>query len=825
MKFPSIGLLKKKASQKFRIEKLPKTVAESLPFRGITPSGIMETRAGVFTKQYAIDDINFQLISDNAQLEVVHRLNEFLNSFNEDTKWQFTIFNHRVDKRKTLENIKMPPRNDGLNQLRKEMNTVLVNKLSEGRNNMAQDRYLTVAIEDTSLDHAADTLKRIDTQVANGIKELTGQIVSPMKALDRIGLLYAIYNQDFDYRLQLIEEMQHDAKEKKNGNAYALSDLEKMGVSIKDTIGPSGIDFAPRHYFILGDNKFARTLYLERTANTLSSDFLSLLTDVSCDMLISINYEGYAVDKGVKLVKGRLADLKGSEAQKSKSALAAGYVTDTTNPETSSAIQGATELLEDITNRDEKIMFVTVTVTLFADTKAELEDVTAEIKTIAKKKSCALKTIMGQQEFGFNTCLPLCRNDLFVDRLHTGETASVFVPFKTKEVNQKNAIFYGLNGVSHSMILFDRLTGTNYNGLVFGSSGSGKSHAVKCEMISVLLNKPDAQVFVFDPQGEYAPLVEAFKGARVELKTGGRSFINPLDLDLTNDKDEGDPIAAKSDFIMTMLDFMSEGNLSSSVRSVVDRAVRHIYKSYIEDMSKRKDGATIDRTMMPTLTDLYAELEEIGNEQAEDVMTYLERYARGSFDIFSRRTNIDTDKKLVVFDMMQLTSGMLPLGLHICLNDVQNRMKANFKRGIYTWIDIDEFHLLLRIPSSAENVAKIWRMARKWKGVLTGITQSTEDLLASEDARAIYRNTSFGIFLYMQDEIDRQNLQVMFGVTDAQLKFISTGGKENYGNGLLFNGKFVLTFQYKFPTNTKLFKIMDTQKRKETDEEAESWAG
>lgn len=805
------GKLRQKLDAKFKIEKIPKTVSQSLPFRGMTPTGIIETKIGNFTKCYHFDDINFQLATTEEQMKIVENFGSFLSSFNNEVKWQFSIFSHKIDKMKTMESLRIKPRGDGLNKYRKELNAANVKLLTDGSNAITQDKYLTVSVEDEKLEHAAETLKRVDSLVANGMEKLTGSSPEPMRAVDRINLLYKIYNQDFDYRIELIDDAVNS--DNKHKHTHTLSSLEKQGVSIRDLIGPSSIDFGPKTYFMLGDGKYARTMYLERTANSMDTDFIASVTDIQSDMLISITYEMEDRTKAEKLVKGRLAQLRGAQATKSKNAMADGYFTDISNPEANESIKGAEELLSDLQSRDLKLLYVTFTVTIFADTKADLENVTQQIKTIADSKGCAFKTINGQQEFAFNTCLPLCRNDLFVDTLHTTETASIFIPFKSKDVSHKNAICYGLNETSKNLILYDRLSGSNYNGLVFGVAGSGKSFTTKIEMLNVLLNKDDAQIFVIDPQGEYAPMVEALGGARIVLETGGNDYLNPLDLNLTQDDEGGkDPIATKSDFILSMLDFMSNGNIEPAAESIVDRAVRKIYKSYVQNMIKRTDGVTCDASTCPTLIDLYEELRQMDSPLADGVNTYLEKYTTGSFTIFSHRTNIKTEAKFVVYDLKSLSEGMWPLGLHICINDVLNRMKSNFTKGIYTWFYIDEFHLLLKIPSSTRNVANIWRMARKWKGVPTGITQSTEDLLASDDARAIYKNTFFGIFLFMKDEIDRQNLQIMFGLTEAQAKTLAEPKK---GRGLLYNGKFTLPYSHVFPENTELYRLMDTAKKNE----------
>ncbi len=797
--------LKQKMMTFAKIEKLPKDISSSLPFRGITPTGIIETYPGTFTKQYHLDDINFQMAPLDEQVTIFSNFEALVNSFSDTTKWEFTIFNHKVDKRETLKQIQFTPQNDGLNHYRQEMTGVLVDKLCEGNNSIAQDKFLTVSIKDENLDHAAETLRRVDKQVATGIKKITGHEVRPMRPMERLELLYNIYNQDYDYRFPIVEEYKKRDGEK---GAISLKDIEKQGISIRDVVGPPVFDYSPRDHFKLG-NTYGRTMYLANVPASLTSDFIAEISDTQCNMLVSTTAESYNMEDATKLVKNRIADLEGEKNQRSRSYAEAGYIGSSVSPELQQAVDGANEMLKDITKRNQKIIFMTMTITVFAETKELLDEFTKNIEQIATRQLCSIKTIHGQQEFAFNTSLPLCRDDLYVDRMYTSETVSVFLPYKSIELNQKNSIFYGLNDNTKNMILYDRTSGPNYNGLIFGFSGSGKSFTAKLEMISVLLNHPDAQLFVIDPQGEYCDFCIAFGGSHIELMTGGTHFLNPLDLDLTSDKESGnDPIATKSDFVMSMLDFMATGHpINPAARSIVDRCVRRIYRPYVKAIQEREDGVTCDPSICPTLSDLYSELRLQNNELADEVNAYLESYAIGSFKTFARRTNIETNSKFVVYDMKKLSSGMRPLGLHICINDVWNRMMENSRYNIYTWFYIDEFHLLLSTESSAKFMKQIWKMARKWKGVPTGITQNTEEILNSEEARAIFLNTSFIIILFEQ-MMDRQNLQTLLNLSDSQLEIIS---EPNPGHGLLYNGRFIINFEYEFPENTDIFRLIQTK--------------
>ena len=133
------SLLLKKIKNKAKIEQLPKNVRDSIPFRGMMQNGIIETSLGTFTKSYRMKDVNFQIAPPEEQATIFAYFMEFLNSFSETTRWQFTIFNHKIEKRETIENIRILPQRDGLNKYRQEMNKILLDNLTKGNNSITQN--------------------------------------------------------------------------------------------------------------------------------------------------------------------------------------------------------------------------------------------------------------------------------------------------------------------------------------------------------------------------------------------------------------------------------------------------------------------------------------------------------------------------------------------------------------------------------------------------------------------------------------------------------------------------------------------------------------
>lgn len=783
-----------------KIEKLPKTVQESIPIEGFMQNGIIETSKGVFTKSYKLDDVNFDIAPNEEQEAILKAYMDFLNSFNENIQWQFLIYNHEIDKKETIRNIRFAPRKDGLNKYRQEENTVLLNALKKGNNSIKHDKYLVVSIEDVNVDHANTSFRRIDSEISKRLRRISKTDTKPMTIQERLRLLYDIYNQEHDYRF--------DTGIYADGAKFELAQIAKQGLSIKDVIGPASMDFGFRGgaKFMIGD-MYAQALYLQSVPSFLTTSFLTDLTDIQCNLLISMTAESVNSQKAAKMVKDQISALNARISSITEKNAKVG-VGSLLPPELEASTRNAQELLRDLTGRNQNLFFITLIVVAFARTETQLDENVKLIKNVGSKHLCPIKPAKYQQEPMLNTALPLCRNDVQMERMYTTESAAVFIPYNSQELNQKNAVYYGLNATTKSMIMYDRTTGNNYNGIIFGYSGSGKSFTAKEEMISILLNHPDAQIFVIDPQGEYFPLIKAFNGQEINLSPGSGVYLNPLDLDISED-DENDPITMKSDFMHSLFDIIigKTRELDPIHQSLIDKCVRKLYGPYIEELTRNKMTSDLDKC--PTLGDFYRELKLLEEERFEagQLADVLYQYAVGSFDTFSHRTNVNTSSRFIVYNTKNLGTGMRELGLHICLNDVWNRMIKNSKRHVYTWFYIDEFHLLLESDSTTLYLKRVWKMARKWLGVPTGIMQNTEDLLRNADTRAIVNNTSLFIML-RAPLMDRQNLAELFNLSNAQLEFITDSEP---GHGLIYNGKVVLPFANDLPKNTNLYKIMTTQ--------------
>lgn len=195
-----------------------------------------------------------------------------------------------------------------------------------------------------------------------------------------------------------------------------------------------------------------------------------------------------------------------------------------------------------------------------------------------------------------------------------------------------------------------------------------------------------------------------------------------------------------------------------------------------------------------------------GNEQSTHKYVS-ELLGNGSLNTFAKKTNVDTDNRLICYDILDLGKQLMPIGMLVVLDSILNRITQNRAKGKNTFIFIDEIYLLFQHEYSANFLFTLWKRVRKYGAYATGITQNVDDLLQSHTARTMLANSEF-IVMLNQASTDRLELAKLLNISDTQLSYITN---VDAGHGLIKVGSSLVPFANKFPKNTKLYKLMTTK--------------
>ena len=464
------------------------------------------------------------------------------------------------------------------------------------------------------------------------------------------------------------------------------------------------------------------------------------------------------------------------------------------------------EYMDDLTERDQRMMFAVVTLTHLADSLEQLDQDTESLQ--ARTRSCEFSILKYQQEDGLNTVLPYGLRRIEAVRTLTTESTAVLMPFKSQEIQDRGGIYYGVNAVSHNLIICNRGNLLNGNGFILGVSGSGKSMAAKQEFASLALST-DHDLIVVDPEREYGPLVRAMGGEVITISASSaeNSYINALDLS-SEYGDGKNPLVLKSEFIMSLCEqLMGSGEIGAKEKSIIDRCTANIYREYIKDYKGDP----------PTLKDLHKDLMMQKEPAAHDIALALELFTTGSLNVFSHQTSINTSNRILCFDIQDLGENLKPIGLLVMLDAIFNRVIRNRREGKFTHVYIDEIYLFFANNSmgsrsnissySGEFLYKCWKRFRKYGATLTGITQNVEECLLSDTARMMFANSEF-LLMFNQAATDREELSRLLGTSDTQMDYVSDAPA---GHGLIKVGGGIVPFINEFPKDTALYWLMTTK--------------
>ena len=757
---------------------------EILNYDRIFPDGVCEVREGLlYSKTIEFKDMNYQLISEEDQKQIFLKYCELINLFDSNVAFSITIKNKLTDFKELEDQTKIPMKNDKLDLFRQEYNDIINSKIKEGHNIISKRLYLTFSVKATDYNDAKMHLNRIQDEIIkafDGVYNKRNKSVNTVKVLngsERIELLDSIVNPEY------------------HGRDYSYENLMKQNMNSKELIATS-FTFDDKSTYKAG-NRYGRVLYAKNYPKSIKDSIISEITELPIPLTITFHLQGIPQEEALKNLDMNITLMNTQKLNELQKLLPMGGGEEMVSMKLQYNLQDAQDLREELNARNQRMFLATLLIETSGRTEEELADNVFQITSIGRRNSFEFTALDYEQKAGFGSVLPLGFNLLNNSRTLTTTATGIFIPFKAEELFEKTGFYYGLNAITKNLIYLDRRTRINGNGFILGTPGSGKSFGAKREIVNVILNTDD-DVIVIDPEAEYGALTSALGGEVVKLSLGSKTHINPLDINFNQDSEDGDPISNKSDYMLSFMELIAgEGYaLDGSSKSILDRSIKKVYEPIIAGTSE----------VMPTLKDLYNVLRKQG-DYAYELATILEMYAIGSLDIFSHRSNININNRFTIFDIRDLGESLKPLGLLVTLNHVWNKVVENRKRNKRTWIYIDEIYLLFASKYSSNFLYTLYKRARKYYGIITGITQNVEDMLRDENVRSMLNNAESYVLLFNQASTDRQIVAEALNISENELTYIKNSGK---GRGLLITEGEVIPFVDQFPKNTKLYEMMTT---------------
>ncbi len=555
------------------------------------------------------------------------------------------------------------------------------------------------------------------------------------------------------------------------GKGETSKEAEKMyrqGVAtLRDLIAPPAIKVTPNSMQI--GNVLSRTYFVVAYPRYLSTNWFSPIINIDFSMDTALLIHPIDTAEIMKNLRKSATQVQSQihiEAEDGK----------IRDPMLETALQDIEGLRDKLQQGTEKFFRFGLYMTVYGKDETDLADKCHAIQSILEAQLVYTKPAILRMDQGFAATRPLGNDVLDVANNLNTEPLSTTFPFVSSDLSSNQGVFYGINRHNNGLILFDRFKMENANMVVFAKSGAGKSYTVKLEVLRSMMF--GANVIIIDPENEYKHLCEAVGGSFLKISLNSDVHLNPFDLPQAVEDEDPEGVFRNSIANLIGLLHLMLGSVTPEEDSILDRAIRETYA--IRDINENSDFSKFDVSSFPTMSDLYAVLQNM--EGAESLSVRLERYTEGIFGGFlDKQTNIQTSNQLVTFNIRDLEEELRPIAMYIILQFIWNEMRSNVKKRV---VVVDEAWVMMQHEDAAGFLFGIAKRCRKYYTGLTTITQDISDFMSSRYGKPIITNSSLQLLL-RQSPSSIDLIAETFFLTDHE-KFLLL--ESNVGEGIFFAG-------------------------------------
>ncbi len=527
--------------------------------------------------------------------------------------------------------------------------------------------------------------------------------------------------------------------------------------NIRDLIAPPSMELNS-NYLKIGST-YVKIFFIQDYPRVLSSGWLSPVINCEFALDVSIHISPIASEEYAKKLRTKSTQIESTLAANADKGL-------TRDPKMEATYSDVEGLREKLSVGISKMFSISLYISIYANSLETLNEACNIIGSMLGEQMLVEKPAILQMEQGFNSSLPIAKDELYITRNLDTESISTFFPFLSATLSTNTGVFYGINKTNNSLVIYDRFSLPNYNSVVLATAGAGKSYAVKLETLRTLML--GAEIIAIDPENEFQRMCEQFGGSFLNISINSDQRINPFDLPPARDDEEASDDLRSNAIMLAGLIKVMTGEMTPQESNILDEAITETYAS----RGITEDPAT-HGLEPPVLLDLQKVLESMNGGQ--NLAAKLNKYTNGSYaGLLNQPTNIFLDNKFITFSIRDLEEELRPIAMYSILNYIWNKVKASRKKRLLV---VDEAWLLMKYPESAQFLFSMAKRGRKYFLGLTCITQDISDFLNSPYGQPIVHNSAIAMLL-KQHPAEVDYVKEAFHLTDAEKTFLlqaSTG--------------------------------------------------
>ena len=549
----------------------------------------------------------------------------------------------------------------------------------------------------------------------------------------------------------------------------SAKEMPSGNVSARDTIAPPRVAVYPDHLVVGAE--FVRVYKVESYPASLPVGWLSFVYSAQSKIDCVMHVHPMSQEEAVATLRHEISRLQVAMLSKRQKG-----TTDI------SALEHQADLWEGIRSallkQEEKLFFLGHYIAVRADSYAGMVSLSERVESLLRGMMVRVSIPWFRQVQAYRTIMPFGKDYLDTFSVSSGffgsmlspassyllptSSLATMYPFSSSVLFQERGILYGLSEENGTPVIFDRYSMENYNTLVCGVSGSGKSYLAKLEALRLMALDGSLRVFLVDPLREFGDVTRSLGGSVLMVGPRQETYVNPLWI--------GEDPKDRARHALQFLDMLLE--LSREERALLDGTLSHLYCSQGEEF---------------TLEDLSMELRKDSSDIAQRLEALLRPYTgQGTYSFLSKRTNVDLSARVVCFDLKDLDRDLFTPVMSLLLDLLVEACQADMNRKL---VLVDEAWHLMGHEVSARALANFTRHSRHYHTGLTLISQTAADFLEKEEGRVALTNCS--IVILARHRRVTPEMRETFGLTPSEVNFVRfarTGKETGYSTVLLISG-------------------------------------
>lgn len=378
----TLSNLFKQDKEKFVV---PKGAQDCIPIYAIYDDGFFRVGRDKYSKTFKFTDINYDVASREDKEAMFLEYSELLNSLDSGATTKLTINNRRLNRLDFEKTILIPEAGDKLDMYREEYNKMLLDKATDA-NATVHDKYVTISINKKSVEDARTYFARVGADLIANFARLGSKCVEL----------------ETDERLRIVHDFYKVGEE--TSYHFDIKETRKKGHDFKDYVCPDSLEFE-KDYFKIGD-RYGRVLFLREYTSYIKVDMITELMDMNHNLMMSIDIVSVPTDEAVREAESRLLGVETNITNWQRKQNVNNNFSATIPYDMEQQKKEMKEFLDDLTTRDQRMMFAVLTLVHTVDSKKQLDNDTEALLTVARQNLCQLAILKYQQLDGLNTAIP-----------------------------------------------------------------------------------------------------------------------------------------------------------------------------------------------------------------------------------------------------------------------------------------------------------------------------------------------------------------------------------------------------------------------------------